>query len=77
MRGVREAGAKFKEIVEKYGGEANFAMGGTSRVWAQPPYGTLKSIFPTPNAHLPTRSARVRATSAASSPTRSLAVDGG
>ena len=27
-------------------------MGGTSRVWAQPPYGTLKSIFPTPNAHL-------------------------
>ena len=30
-----EAGAKFKEIVEKYGGEANFAMGGTSRVWAQ------------------------------------------
>ena len=47
-----EAGAKFKEIVEKYGGEANFAMGGTSRVWAQPPYGTLKSIFPTPNAHL-------------------------
>lgn len=47
-----ESGAKFKEIVEKYGGEANFAMGGTSRVWAQPPYGTLKSIFPTPNAHL-------------------------
>ena len=47
-----EAGAKFNEIVEKYGGEANFAMGGTSRVWAQPPYGTLKSIFPTPNAHL-------------------------
>ena len=30
-----EAGAKFNEIVEKYGGEANFAMGGTSRVWAQ------------------------------------------
>ena len=47
-----EAGAKFNEIVKKYGGEANFAMGGTSRVWAQPPYGTLKSIFPTPNAHL-------------------------
>ena len=47
-----EAGAKLNEIVEKYGGEANFAMGGTSRVWAQPPYGTLKSIFPTPNAHL-------------------------
>lgn len=47
-----EAGAKFNEIVSKYGGEANFAMGGTSRVWAQPPYGTLKSIFPTPNAHL-------------------------
>ncbi len=50
--GFDEAGAKFKEIVEKYGGEANFSMGGTSRVWAQPPYGTLKSIFPTPNAHL-------------------------
>lgn len=47
-----EAGSKLKEIVDKYGGEANFAMGGTSRVWAQPPYGTLKSIFPTPNAHL-------------------------
>ena len=47
-----EAGAKFNEIVSKYGGEVNFAMGGTSRVWAQPPYGTLKSIFPTPNAHL-------------------------
>ena len=31
-----EAGAKLNEIVEKYGGEANFAMGGTSRVWAQP-----------------------------------------
>ena len=24
----------------------------SSRVWAQPPYGTLKTIFPTPNAHL-------------------------
>ncbi len=47
-----ESGAKFNEIVEKYGGDANFAMGGTSRVWAQPPYGTLKSIFPTTNAHL-------------------------
>ena len=47
-----EAGAKLNEVVEKYGPEANFAMGGTSRVWAQPPYGTLKSIFPTPNAHL-------------------------
>ena len=47
-----EAGSKFKEIVEKYGGQSCFAMGGTSRVWAQPPYGTLKSIFPTPNAHL-------------------------
>lgn len=47
-----EAGAKLREITDKYGGEACFAMGGTSRVWAQPPYGTLKSIFPTPNAHL-------------------------
>ena len=47
-----ECGEKFNEIVAKYGGDANFAMGGTSRVWAQPPYGTLKSIFPTTNAHL-------------------------
>ncbi len=47
-----EAGEKLNEIVEKYGSQANFTMGGTSRVWAQPPYGTLKSIFPTPNAHL-------------------------
>ena len=47
-----EAGAKLDEITKKYGGESCFAMGGTSRVWAQPPYGTLKSIFPTPNAHL-------------------------
>lgn len=47
-----EAGAKFSEIVAKYGGQSCFSMGGTSRVWAQPPYGTLKSVFPTPNAHL-------------------------
>ncbi|MCD8317172.1 MAG: molybdopterin-dependent oxidoreductase, partial [Eggerthellaceae bacterium] len=47
-----DVGAKFSEIVEKYGGESCFAMGGTSRVWAQPPYGTLKTVFPTPNAHL-------------------------
>ena len=47
-----DAGKKFNEVVEKYGGQACFCMGGTSRVWSQPPYGTLKSIFPTPNAHL-------------------------
>ncbi|NTU89655.1 MAG: molybdopterin-dependent oxidoreductase, partial [Actinobacteria bacterium] len=47
-----ECGTKFKEIVDKYGGYSNFSMGGTSRVWAQPPYGTLKAVFPTPNAHL-------------------------
>ena len=47
-----ESGAKLNEIVEKYGGDACFAMGGTSRVWAQPPYGTLASIFPTTNKHL-------------------------
>ena len=46
------SGKKLNEIVEKYGGQACFAMGGTSRVWAQPPYGTLASIFPTPNKHL-------------------------
>ena len=45
-------GAKFAELVTKYGGQSCFSMGGTSRVWAQPPYGTLKSMFPTPNAHL-------------------------
>ena len=47
-----EAGAKFNEIVEKYGGEANFAMGGTSRVWSMAPYVAFKTLFPTPNAHL-------------------------
>ena len=47
-----ECGVKLNEIVEKYGGQACFCMGGTSRIWAQTPYGTLKSIFPTPNAHL-------------------------
>ncbi len=45
-------GEKFNEIVEKYNGYANFSMGGTSRVWAQPPYGTLGSVFPTNNKHL-------------------------
>ncbi len=47
-----EMGEKFNEIVEKYTGEACFSMGGTSRVWAQPPYGTLSSVFPTHNRHL-------------------------
>ena len=31
-----EAGAKFNEIVKKYGGEANFAMGGTSHAERAP-----------------------------------------
>lgn len=48
----KTCGEKFNEIVSKYGGEACFAMGGTSRVWTQAPYGTLKGIFKTPNAHL-------------------------
>lgn len=43
-----EAGAKFNEIVEKYGGEANFAMGGTSRVWAQPPVRHVEVHLPDP-----------------------------
>jgi anaerobic selenocysteine-containing dehydrogenase len=45
-------GEKFAELKNKYGGKAMFSMGGTSRVWAQPPYGTLKSVFGTKNAHL-------------------------
>ena len=45
-------GEKLTEIVNKYGGESVFAMGGTSRVWTQAPYGTLKQVFGTPNAHL-------------------------
>ena len=47
-----EAGAKFNEIVAKYGGQANFGMCGTSRVYSMAPYTCLKSVFPTPNAHL-------------------------
>lgn len=46
-----EVGAKFNELVEKYEGKSMFSMGGTSRVWAQPPYGTLKGVFGTSNFH--------------------------
>ena len=35
-----EIGAKYNELIDKYGGKSIFSMGGTSRVWAQPPYGT-------------------------------------
>ncbi|MFR7494418.1 MAG: molybdopterin dinucleotide-binding protein, partial [Adlercreutzia sp.] len=35
-----EIGAKYNELIAKYGGKSIFSMGGTSRVWAQPPYGT-------------------------------------
>ena len=65
--GFKLMGEKFGEIVDKYGGESIFAMGGTSRVWTQAPYGTLKQVFGTPNAHLAYEIlARARATSAAS-----------
>ena len=50
--GFKLMGEKFGEIIDKYGGESIFAMGGTSRVWTQAPYGTLKKVFGTPNAHL-------------------------
>ena len=40
-----EIGAKYNELIDKDGGKSIFSMGGTSRVWAQPPYGTLKSVF--------------------------------
>jgi anaerobic selenocysteine-containing dehydrogenase len=50
--GFKLMGERFGEIVDKYGGESIFAMGGTSRVWTQAPYGTLKQVFGTPNAHL-------------------------
>ena len=46
-----EVGAKYNELISKYGGKSIFSMGGTSRVWAQPPYGTLKSVFGTHNFH--------------------------
>ena len=46
-----EIGAKYNELIAKYGGKSIFSMGGTSRVWAQPPYGTLKSVFGTHNFH--------------------------
>ena len=46
-----EIGAKYNELIDKYGGKSIFSMGGTSRVWAQPPYGTLKSVFGTHNFH--------------------------
>jgi anaerobic selenocysteine-containing dehydrogenase len=47
-----ESGQKFNEIVEKYGGPSVFVCGGTSRIYCMAPYGTFKSLFPTPNAHL-------------------------
>ncbi len=47
-----ESGAKFRETVSKYGGEAHLSMCGTSRVYAMAPYFGFKQIFPTPNAHL-------------------------
>ena len=37
------------EEQEKYGNECFFCMGGTSRIWAMQPYGTLKTLFSSPN----------------------------
>lgn len=43
---------KFQELIDRYGGECLFAMGGTSRVWSMGAYGDLKVLFNTPNGHL-------------------------
>jgi len=45
------AGENYKQVMDKYGGNAVFSMGGTSRVWSQAPYGTLKGVFGTSNFH--------------------------
>ena len=41
----------FQSIIDKYGGEALFTMGGTSRAWAQAGcYSSLPALFGTPNS---------------------------
>ncbi|MCD8315783.1 MAG: molybdopterin-dependent oxidoreductase, partial [Eggerthellaceae bacterium] len=45
-------GEKLGEVVDKYGGQSVFVMCGTSRVWSLGPYQGMKTLFPTPNAHL-------------------------
>lgn len=45
-----ESGAKFNEIVAKYGGESVFSAGGTSRIWCMAPYAAFKNLFNTPNS---------------------------
>ena len=45
-----EAGAKFNEIVDKYGGESVFTAGGTSRIYCMAPYASFKNLFNTPNS---------------------------
>ena len=45
-----ESGAKFNEIVAKYGGESVFSAGGTSRIWSMAPYAAFKNLFGTPNS---------------------------
>jgi len=46
------AANKFAEIRDKYGPEAIFTMGGTSRVWSMAPYHAAKFMLGTPNGHL-------------------------
>ena len=41
---------KFQELMDKYGGESMFFMGGTSRIWTQHPYGAWGCLVGSPNA---------------------------
>lgn len=45
-------GSKLNELKERYGGECLFAMGGTSRVYAQGAYANLPQLMGTPNTHV-------------------------
>ena len=45
-------GAKFQEIIDRYGGQSIFNMCGTSRQWVYGPYAFYKWLFDTPNAHV-------------------------
>lgn len=41
---------KFQELMDKYGGESMFFMGGTSRIWTQHAYGAWPQLVGSPNA---------------------------
>ena len=45
-------GAKFNELMDRYGGQCIFNMAGTSRQWVYGPYAFYKWLFDTPNAHV-------------------------